>query len=52
MAVGMGEIEILKPRNDQRQYKRIVLKNKLEVLLISDPETDKVIHPIVRDYAV
>ncbi|XP_020881483.1 insulin-degrading enzyme-like 2 isoform X2 [Arabidopsis lyrata subsp. lyrata] len=33
--------EILKPRTDKRDYRRIVLKNSLEVLLISDPETDK-----------
>ncbi|CAD5326087.1 unnamed protein product [Arabidopsis thaliana] len=48
MAVGMenatasGECgEILKARTDKREYRRIVLKNSLEVLLISDPETDK-----------
>lgn len=34
--------EILKPRTDKREYRSIVLKNSLEVLLISDPETDKV----------
>ncbi|CAH2063830.1 unnamed protein product [Thlaspi arvense] len=33
--------EILKARTDKREYRRIVLKNSLEVLLISDPETDK-----------
>uniref|UniRef100_A0A1J3JW63 Zinc-metallopeptidase, peroxisomal n=2 Tax=Noccaea caerulescens TaxID=107243 RepID=A0A1J3JW63_NOCCA len=33
--------EIVKPRTDKREYRRIVLKNSLEVLLISDPETDK-----------
>ncbi|VVB06044.1 unnamed protein product [Arabis nemorensis] len=33
--------EILKTRTDKREYRRIVLKNALEVLLISDPETDK-----------
>ena len=27
--------------NDQRQYRHIQLSNKLDVLLISDPETDK-----------
>lgn len=32
---------IVKPRTDTREYKRIVLSNSLEVLLISDPETDK-----------
>ncbi|EOA29315.1 hypothetical protein CARUB_v10025596mg [Capsella rubella] len=47
MAVGTekaavdGAEEILKPRTDNREYRRIVLKNSLEVLLISDPETDK-----------
>ncbi|XP_059646301.1 insulin-degrading enzyme-like 1, peroxisomal [Cornus florida] len=39
MAVGMEET--VKPRNDNREYRRIVLKNSLEVLLISDPDTDK-----------
>ncbi|VFQ78513.1 unnamed protein product [Cuscuta campestris] len=34
-------VEITKPRSDKREYKRIVLQNSLEVLLISDPETDK-----------
>ncbi|XP_021623125.1 insulin-degrading enzyme-like 1, peroxisomal isoform X2 [Manihot esculenta] len=34
-------VEILKPRTDKRDYRRIVLKNSLQVLLISDPETDK-----------
>ncbi|KAH7854214.1 hypothetical protein Vadar_011440 [Vaccinium darrowii] len=33
--------EIVKARTDNREYRRIVLKNSLEVLLISDPETDK-----------
>nr|GLL36597.1 Zinc-metallopeptidase, peroxisomal [Ipomoea trifida] len=43
MALGsMGEpVEIVKPRSDKREYRRIVLDNSLEVLLISDPETDK-----------
>ncbi|WOK97143.1 insulin-degrading enzyme-like 1, peroxisomal isoform X2 [Canna indica] len=41
MAVGASEVEILKPRCDKREYRRIVLPNSLEVLLISDPETDK-----------
>ncbi|XP_074321353.1 insulin-degrading enzyme-like 1, peroxisomal [Silene latifolia] len=35
------ETKILKPRCDQREYKRIVLHNSLEVFLISDPHTDK-----------
>ncbi|KAI3471601.1 hypothetical protein Pfo_028251 [Paulownia fortunei] len=34
-------MEIIKPRNDKREYRRIVLQNNLQVLLISDPETDK-----------
>ena len=43
MAVGRRtEGEILKPRNDKREYRRIVLPNSLEALLVSDPETDKV----------
>ena len=37
-----GKMEIMKPRSDKREYRRIVLDNSLEVLLISDPETDKV----------
>ncbi|XP_010516363.1 PREDICTED: insulin-degrading enzyme-like 2 [Camelina sativa] len=49
MAVGLGNEtaasgecgDILKARTDKREYRRIVLKNSLEVLLISDPETDK-----------
>lgn len=50
MAVGMeGVVEIVKPRTDQREYRRIVLQNSLQVLLISDPETDKV-SPIVSIY--
>ncbi|GLT40704.1 hypothetical protein SLA2020_148170 [Shorea laevis] len=28
-------------RTDKREYRRVVLKNSLQVLLISDPETDK-----------
>lgn len=41
MAIGKAEVEIVKPRTDKREYKRIVLQNSLEVLLISDPDTDK-----------
>ncbi|EEF30307.1 insulin-degrading enzyme-like 1, peroxisomal [Ricinus communis] len=41
MAVGKEEVEIVKARTDKREYRRIVLRNSLEVLLISDPETDK-----------
>lgn len=38
---GGETVEILKPRSDRRDYKRLVLHNSLQVLLISDPETDK-----------
>ncbi|XP_059309269.1 insulin-degrading enzyme-like 1, peroxisomal isoform X2 [Lycium ferocissimum] len=45
MAVGKNEenmgVEIVKPRIDKRDYRRIVLQNNLQILLISDPETDK-----------
>lgn len=42
MAVGRSsDVEIFKPRIDKREYRRIVLPNSLEVLLISDPDTDK-----------
>ncbi|XP_011048053.1 PREDICTED: zinc-metallopeptidase, peroxisomal isoform X2 [Populus euphratica] len=34
-------MEIVKARTDKREYKRIVLPNALQVLLISDPDTDK-----------
>ncbi|KAF8669312.1 hypothetical protein HU200_051650 [Digitaria exilis] len=36
-----GDVEITKPRNDKREYRRVVLPNALECLLISDPDTDK-----------
>lgn len=44
MAVGReeAEVQIVKPRTDKREYRRIILKNSLEVLLISDLDTDKV----------
>lgn len=42
MVVGKeGVVEIVKPRTDKREYKHILLHNSLQVLLISDPETDK-----------
>ncbi|XP_017640519.1 insulin-degrading enzyme-like 1, peroxisomal isoform X1 [Gossypium arboreum] len=41
MAVSIEDVEILKPKTDKREYRRIVLKNSLQVLLISDPDTDK-----------
>lgn len=42
MAVGKEDVEIVKARTDKRNYKRILLRNSLQVLLISDPDTDKV----------
>ncbi|CAN1319974.1 Insulin-degrading enzyme-like 1, peroxisomal, partial [Linum perenne] len=41
--MAVGTEEILKPRSDKREYRRILLTNSLQVLLISDPETDKAI---------
>ena len=32
---------VIKSANDERQYRHIILDNKLDVLLISDPSTDK-----------
>lgn len=37
----LGSESIVKSANDQRQYQRIRLPNNLDVLLISDPTTDK-----------
>ncbi|CAL1352436.1 unnamed protein product [Linum trigynum] len=39
--MALSRDEIVKPRTDKREYRRIVLSNSLQVLLISDPETDK-----------
>ena len=33
--------QVIKSPNDQRQYRHIQLDNQLDVLLISDPSTDK-----------
>ncbi|XP_020273588.1 insulin-degrading enzyme-like 2 [Asparagus officinalis] len=43
MAVGKSatNVEIFKPRIDKHEYRRIVISNSLEALLISDPDTDK-----------
>ncbi|KAJ4706408.1 insulin-degrading enzyme-like 1, peroxisomal [Melia azedarach] len=41
MAVGKDDVEIIKPCTDKRKYRRLVLCNSLQVLLISDPDTDK-----------
>lgn len=40
--MGGEEPVILKPRTDDREYRRIVLRNGMQVLLVSDPDTDKV----------
>ena len=53
MAVGMEEAqEIVKARTDKRDYRRIVLPNSLQVLLISDPDTDKVLSLSIHLYGV
>ncbi|KAK7336558.1 hypothetical protein VNO77_17103 [Canavalia gladiata] len=41
MTVGKEDVEIVKARIDKRDYRRVVLRNSLQVLLISDPDTDK-----------
>ncbi|XP_024981042.1 insulin-degrading enzyme-like 1, peroxisomal isoform X2 [Cynara cardunculus var. scolymus] len=44
MAIGKEKlevVEIIKPRTDNRDYRRVILPNSLQVLLISDPDTDK-----------
>lgn len=46
------ETTIVKPRNDDREYKRVLLSNGLQVLLVSDPDTDKVRNPIPSTTAV
>ncbi|GJN17492.1 hypothetical protein PR202_gb04563 [Eleusine coracana subsp. coracana] len=40
-AVGNGNVEFIRARSDKREYRRVVLPNALECLLISDAETDK-----------
>ena len=47
MVSGGGETTIVKPRNDDREYKRVLLSNGLQVLLVSDPDTDKVSAAVV-----
>lgn len=37
----MDSSPILQSQNDKRQYKHVKLPNRLEALIISDPETDK-----------
>ena len=41
-AAGTGNVEFIRARSDKREYRRVVLANALEILLISDPDTDKV----------
>ncbi|KAJ8637986.1 hypothetical protein MRB53_012253 [Persea americana] len=41
MVARKEEVEIFKPLTDNRGYRRIVLPNALEVLIITDPDTDK-----------
>jgi len=37
-----SSVEFIRARSDEREYRRVVLANALEVLVISDPDTDKV----------
>lgn len=36
----VNQIEVVKPDRDDRRYRHIVLPNGLEVVLISDPQTE------------
>ena len=40
-AAGAQAAEVIKSPNDSRSYQYLTLSNKLDVLLVSDPETDK-----------
>ncbi|KAJ1285684.1 hypothetical protein BS78_03G296100 [Paspalum vaginatum] len=40
-AAGSSNVEFIRARSDKREYRRVVLPNALEILLISDPTTDK-----------
>uniref|UniRef100_A0ACD5WHF8 Uncharacterized protein n=1 Tax=Avena sativa TaxID=4498 RepID=A0ACD5WHF8_AVESA len=40
-AAAAGNVEFIRARSDKREYRRVVLPNALECLLISDAETDK-----------
>jgi len=42
VAAGSRNVEFIRARSDKREYRRVVLANALEILLISDPDTDKV----------
>jgi hypothetical protein len=46
-AAGSSNVEFIRARSDKREYRRVVLANALEILLISDPDTDKV-RPLLR----
>jgi insulysin len=41
-AAGSRDVEFIRARSDKREYRRVVLPNALEILLISDHDTDKV----------
>jgi len=41
-ATGSGNVEFIRARSDKREYRRVALANALEVLVISDPDADKV----------
>ncbi len=40
-ALAGSRVDVIKSENDQRRYEYVRLENQLQVLLISDPETDK-----------
>ena len=42
MAAAAGNVEFIRARSDKREYRRLLLPNALECLLISDADTDKV----------
>ncbi|ONK71949.1 uncharacterized protein A4U43_C04F14060 [Asparagus officinalis] len=44
------DVEIFKPRIDKHEYRRIILSNSLEALLISDPDIDKIL--VFAEFAI
>ena len=40
-AVAERREDLIKPNNDARLYRGLVLSNRLKVVLVSDPSTDK-----------
>jgi insulysin len=40
-AAAASNVEFIRSRSDKREYRRVVLPNALECLLISDSDTDK-----------